>query len=148
MAARGRERGFVTSQDLLQGLAVEDPSTEQVEGFLTNVQGYLRKEASEGGGEETSGIRRGRDDLPAPDPVRLYLKEIGRVPLLRAAQEVDLAMRMEAGGFAAELLASIDSSNRVDRKRLRLVVHSVLRIREHQLDPKNKLQSGASASRS
>jgi RNA polymerase primary sigma factor len=51
-------------------------------------------------------------------------------------------MRMEAGGFAAELLASIDSSNRVDRKRLRLVVHSVLRIREHQLDPRNKLQSG------
>ena len=98
-------------------------------------------EASEGG-EEPRGIRRGGDDLPAPDPVRLYLKEIGKVPLLTAAQEVDLAMRMEAGGFAAELLASIDSSNRVDPKRLRLVVHSVLRIREHQLDPKNKLQSG------
>jgi RNA polymerase primary sigma factor len=151
MAARGRERGLVTSRDLLQGLAVEDPSTEQVEGFLTNVQGYIRKEgvevleipweASEGG-EEPRGMRRGRDDLPAPDPVRLYLKEIGKVPLLTAAQEVDLAMRMEAGGFAAELLASIGSSNRVDPKRLRLVVHSVLRIREHQLDPKNKLQSG------
>jgi RNA polymerase primary sigma factor len=130
---------------------VEDPSTEQVEGFLTNVQGYLRKEgvevleipweASEGG-EEPREMRRGRDELPAPDPVRLYLKEIGRVPLLTAAQEVDLAMRMEAGGFAAELLASIDSSNRVDPKRLRLVVHSVLRIREHQLDPRNKLRSG------
>jgi RNA polymerase primary sigma factor len=132
----------VTSQDLLQGLGVEDPSTEQVEGSLTNVQGYLRKEASEGGGEEPRGIRRGRDDLPAPDPVRLYLNEVGRVPLLTAAQEVDLAMRMEAGGFAAELLASIDSSNTVDRKRLRVVVHSVLGIREHQLDPNNKLRSG------
>ena len=119
--------------------------------FLTNGQGYLRKEgvevleipwgASEGG-EEPRGMRRGRDELPAPDPVRLYPKEIGRVPLLTAAQEVDLAMRMEAGGFAAELLASIDSSNRVDPKRLRLVVHSVLRIREHQLDPKNKLSRG------
>ena len=132
----------MTSQDLLQGLGVEDPSTEQVEGSLTAVQGYLRKEASEGGGEEPRAIRRGRDDLPAPDPVRLYLKEIGRVPLLTAAQEVDLAMRMEAGGFAAELLASIDSSNRVDRERLRLVVHSVLRNREHQLDSRNNLQSG------
>ena len=132
----------MTSQDLLQGLGVEDPSTEQVEGSLTAVQGYLRKEASEGGGEEPRAIRRGRDDLPAPDPVRLYLKEIGRVPLLTAAQEVDLAMRVEAGGFAAELLASTDSSNRVDRKRLRLVVHSVLRIREHQLDSTNNLPSG------
>ena len=133
----------MTSPDLLQGLRVEDPSTEQVEGPATDVQGSLRKEgSSEEGGEEPRGIRRGRDDLPAPDPVRQYLKDIGRVPLLTAAQEVDLAMRMEAGGFAAELLASIDSSNRVDPKRLRHVVHSVLRIREHQLDPKNKLQSG------
>ena len=132
----------MTSPDLLQGLGVEDPSTEQVEGPATNVQGSLREEASEEGGEEPRGIRRGRDDLPAPDPVRQYLKEVGRVPLLTAAQEVDLAMRMEAGGFAAELLASIDSLNRVDRKRLRVVVHSVLRIREHQLDPRNKLQSG------
>jgi RNA polymerase primary sigma factor len=142
MAARGRERGFVTSKDLFQGLGVEDPSTEQVAGFLTNVQGYQRKEASEGEGEEPRGIRRGRDDLPAPDPVRLYLEEIGRVPLLTAAQEVDLAMRIEAGGCAAELLASIDSSNRVDRERLRLVVHSVLRIRKHQLDSMNNLQWG------
>jgi RNA polymerase primary sigma factor len=142
MAARGRERGFVTSKDLFQGLGVEDPSTEQVAGSLTDVQGYLRKQASEGEGEEPRGIRRGRDDLTAPDPVRLYLKEIGRVPLLTAAQEVDLAMRMEAGGFATELLASTDTSNRVNRKRLRLVVHSVLRIREHQLDSMNNLQSG------
>ena len=49
---------------------------------------------------------------------------------------------MEAGGFAAELLASIDSSNRVDLKRFRLVVHSVALIREHQLDSKRKLQHG------
>jgi RNA polymerase primary sigma factor len=51
-------------------------------------------------------------------------------------------MRVEAGGFAAGLLASIDPSKRVDEKRFRLVVHSVVRIREHQLDPKRKLQHG------
>jgi RNA polymerase primary sigma factor len=72
----------------------------------------------------------------------MYLKDVGRVPLLTAAQEVDLAMRVEAGGFAAELLASIDSSNKVDQKRFRLVVHSVALIREHQLDSKRKLQHG------
>jgi len=152
ISARGQERGFVTSQELLQGLPMEDLSREQVEGFLMDVQEYLGKEGievleipgqeSEGEGEEPRGIPRGRDEVPANDPVRMYLKDIGRVPLLTAAQEVDLAMRVEAGGFAAELLASIDSSNRVDQKRFRLVVHSVVLIREHQLDAKRKLQHG------
>jgi RNA polymerase primary sigma factor len=152
ISARGQERGFVTSQELLQGLPMEDLSREQVEGFLMDVQEYLRKEGievleipgeeSEGEGEEPRGIARGRDDVPANDPVRMYLKDIGRVPLLTAAQEVDLAMRVEAGGFAAELLASIDSSNRVEQKRFRLVVHSVVLIREHQLDSTRKLQHG------
>ena len=34
----GQERGFVTSQELLQGLPTEDLSREQVEGFLMDVQ--------------------------------------------------------------------------------------------------------------
>lgn len=42
------------------------------------------------------------------DPVRMYLKEIGRVPLLTGAQEVTLAQRMEAGLQAAERLESDD----------------------------------------
>ena len=36
------------------------------------------------------------------DPVRLYLKEIGKVPLLTAEEELDLAMRMEAGDIEAK----------------------------------------------
>jgi RNA polymerase primary sigma factor len=42
---------------------------------------------------------------PATDLVRHYLREIGRVPLLTAVQEVELARRIEAGVFAAEKLA-------------------------------------------
>src|SRR6266508_3273026 len=150
IAAHGRERGFVTSTDLLQGLSAEDLSSEQVEAFLMDVQEYLRqegievleirREASENEVGKPRGIRRGRDEVFANDPVRLYLNEIAKVRLLTAAQEVDLATRMEAGGFAAEMLGAIGPSNGIDEERFRLVVCSVLRIRKHQLDPKGKLR--------
>jgi RNA polymerase primary sigma factor len=150
IAAQGRERGFVSSRDLLQGLSVEDLGPEQVESFLMDVQEYLRqegievleirREASEDEVAKPRGIRQGRDEVSVNDPVRLYLKEIGKVRLLTAAQEVDLAMRMEAGDFAAEVFGAIDSSTGIDQERFRLVVHSVVRIREHQLDPKRKLR--------
>jgi RNA polymerase primary sigma factor len=41
------------------------------------------------------------------DSVRLYLREIGRVPLLNAAEEVSIAKRIEAGAFAASRLADL-----------------------------------------
>src|SRR6266508_4527268 len=150
IAAQGRERGFVTSRDVVQGLSLEDLSPEQVEAFLVDVQEYLRqegievfetrREASEDEVGKPRGIRRGRDEVSANDPVRLYLNEIAKVRLLTAAQQVHLAMRMEAGRFAGQVLAAIHSSNGIDEERFRLVVHSVVRIREHQLDPKRKLR--------
>jgi RNA polymerase primary sigma factor len=100
----------------------------------------IRREASEDDVGKPRGIRQGRDEVFVHDPVRLYLKEIGKVRLLTAVKEVDLAMRMEAGDFAAEVLASIDSSAGIDEERFRLVVRSVVRIREHQLDPNRKLR--------
>ena len=58
------------------------------------------------------------------DPVRMYLKEIGRVSLLKAAEEVALAKRIEAGEEPAERLAELEASGEleelemVDRKML------------------------------
>src|SRR6266702_7841829 len=77
---------------------------------------------------------------PTYDPVRMYLREIGTVPLLTAAQEVDLGMRIEAGGAAADLLVSMAASNKIDQKQFRRVVGSVVGIREDQLDPKKRLR--------
>jgi RNA polymerase primary sigma factor len=41
------------------------------------------------------------------DPVRMYLKEIGRVPLLTGPEEVEYSRRIETGGFAATRLADL-----------------------------------------
>jgi RNA polymerase primary sigma factor len=152
IAAKGRERGFVTSEDVLDGLPEMQLNPEQIEEFLAHVEQVLREEGIEvidvpgedaDDGVETDGARRRRREelikSPASDPVRMYLKEISRAPLLTAAHEVDLAMRIEAGGLAGELLASLALSGRVDRKRFRVVVDSVIRIRDHQLDPEKGL---------
>ena len=50
------------------------------------------------------------------DPVKDYLKQIGKVPLLNAAEEVELAMRIEAGLFAEEKLGSM--TDKVKRTQL------------------------------
>jgi len=51
------------------------------------------------------------------DPVRMYLKEIGKVPLLTAEEEIELAMKMEAGGEDGE-----EAKKRLAEANLRLVV--------------------------
>ncbi|MDX6257637.1 MAG: polymerase primary sigma factor, partial [Frankiales bacterium] len=60
--------------------------------------------------EEAPVSRREAEELalkaPTNDPVRMYLKEIGKVPLLTAEEEVDLAKRIEAGLFSSEKLAT------------------------------------------
>ena len=112
ITARGRERGFVTSEDLLESVPVDDFTPEQVEEFLTQVQEHLTNEGIEVievPGEETDAATQVRievDLLKAPtnDPVRMYLKEIGKVPLLTGEQEVSLARRIESGLAAAEPL--------------------------------------------
>ncbi|MEV1077467.1 RNA polymerase sigma factor [Streptomyces sp. NPDC050211] len=66
---------------------------------------------------------RGRADTsgPSSDLFRQYLREIGRIPLLTAAEEVELARRVEAGLFAEEKLASasdLDSQLALDLDKL------------------------------
>src|SRR5208282_5339359 len=65
------------------------------------------------------------EDLPAAqvavagatsDPVKDYLKQIGKVPLLNAEQEVELAKRIEAGLFAEEKLADNRDALRPDTR--------------------------------
>jgi RNA polymerase primary sigma factor len=54
-----------------------------------------------------------RGSAGSSDPVRMYLKEIGRVPLLTGAEEVEYSRRVESGGFAAIRLADLAASGQL-----------------------------------
>ena len=49
------------------------------------------------------------DGVSVEDPVRMYLKEIGKVPLLSAEEEIELAQKMETGNVAAEKIQILKS---------------------------------------
>jgi RNA polymerase primary sigma factor len=89
------------------------------------------------------------EDLPAAqvavagatsDPVKDYLKQIGKVPLLNAEQEVELAKRIEAGLFADEKLAENGSSLRPEtRLDLEWIADDGRRAKNHLLEANLRL---------
>ena len=74
--------------------------------------GLLREE----GGEEYDDALN-TDGIAIDDPVKVYLKEIGRVPLLTPEEEIDLALKIQAGGPDGE-----KAKQRLSEANLRLVV--------------------------
>jgi RNA polymerase primary sigma factor len=74
------------------------------------------------------------------DPVKDYLKQIGRISLLTAAQEVELAQRIEAGLFAAEQLTADGEKLPVDvRAELEWITEDGLRAKNHLLEANLRL---------
>ncbi|MGG5172831.1 RNA polymerase sigma factor [Pseudarthrobacter sp. J1738] len=74
------------------------------------------------------------------DPVKDYLKQIGKVALLNAEQEVDLALRIEAGLFADEKLHADQGTMDPKLKReLEFVVHDGKRAKNHLLEANLRL---------
>ena len=84
-----------------------------------------------------------RDQPPAPvmltgDPVRMYLKEIGKVDLLSASEEIDLAMKIEAGLEATRRLDEAEASGEtLQRSEMRRLT----RVEQVGLDAKQRLIS-------
>ncbi len=89
------------------------------------------------------------DDLPAAqvasagataDPVKDYLKQIGKVPLLNAEQEVELAKRIEAGLFAEEKLAEgMDGGEPAARLDMEWIAEDGRRAKNHLLEANLRL---------
>jgi RNA polymerase primary sigma factor len=91
-AARSTDTGEPTAEDLA--------ATEPPEGVVTE-EGFVYSEDDDSDEPEQQVVVAGA----TADPVKDYLKQIGKVPLLNAEQEVELAKRIEAGLFAEEKLA-------------------------------------------
>jgi RNA polymerase primary sigma factor len=96
--------------------------------------------------EESEALRQARKDAEmtaSADSVRAYLKQIGKVALLNAEEEVDLAKRIEAGLYAAERLRQADESSEklaMQMKRdLRWIVRDGERAKNHLLEANLRL---------
>jgi RNA polymerase primary sigma factor len=111
----GQEKGFLTYDEIVAGLEEVDLTKEQIEDFYTYLIDHS-VELMEGekfkhppheqpalAEEETQkGPKLDLTVEPSLDSLRLYLREIGKVPLLTADQEVYLAKRIERGEMAAK----------------------------------------------
>ena len=108
------------------------------------------KISPDGGGEDEEIVVFGDDDedLPAAqvtvagataDPVKDYLKQIGKVALLNAEQEVELAKRIEAGLFAEEKLADRENLPTDARIDLEWIAEDGTRAKNHLLEANLRL---------
>ncbi|MEP6597972.1 MAG: RNA polymerase sigma factor [Actinomycetota bacterium] len=96
--------------------------------------------------EESEALRQARKDAEmtaSADSVRAYLKQIGKVALLNAEEEVDLAKRIEAGLYGAERLRQLDESGKKlalqGKRDLRWIVRDGERAKNHLLEANLRL---------
>jgi RNA polymerase primary sigma factor len=111
----GQEKGFLSYDEIVTGLEDVELTKEQIEDFYTYlidhgielVEGEQHKhppheQPALAEDEKTAAPKLDLTVEPSLDSLRLYLREIGKVPLLTADQEVYLAKRIERGDMAAK----------------------------------------------
>ncbi|MBW8384389.1 MAG: RNA polymerase sigma factor RpoD [Youngiibacter sp.] len=102
---RGRKSGTLTEKEVLDELQEIDLNPEQIDKIYETLEGFsieIMGDISDADAEETEVDLTVPEGIAIDDPVRMYLKEIGKVPLLSSEQEVELAKRIEQGDEQAK----------------------------------------------
>jgi RNA polymerase primary sigma factor len=153
----GRQKSYVTIDDILSFFPEAEQDTDQLEeafaALLSAGIPYLDEAPVSGPSDEDlieeeeneEDVRRelSVDDnylanIDTDDTIGLYLKEVGRVPLLTAEEEVELAQRIERGRLAREELARGNVSPR-RRQELQALIEDGWAAREHLITANSRL---------
>ena len=136
LLSKGQSRGVLTQDEIGESLQALNLTPEQMDHFYAlldelnvdvvdgpSAENLRDMEDEDSTDEKEESLEKDAElagKTPTNDPVRMYLKEIGKVPLLTAAEEVDLAMKIEAGEEASAVLREKgDKLSREELRRLR-----------------------------
>lgn len=151
----GRQKTYVTIDDILQFFPEAEQDVEQLEETFAALMSagiaYIEDEIAHEepsdeelitADEDTSEVKAASTDdlenIDTDDTIGLYLKEVSRVPLLNAEEEVELAQRIERGRMAREELAKGNVNNR-RRQELRKLIEDGWAAREHLITANSRL---------
>ncbi|HQT92552.1 MAG TPA: sigma-70 factor domain-containing protein, partial [Candidatus Kryptobacter bacterium] len=108
LITQGQDKGFLTLDDIADALQEADLTTEQIEEVYSRIADtgidIVEHDETEDALEEPPEVVEHveRPAAATDDSLRMYLRDIGRIPLLSAAEEVSLAKRMERGDMEAK----------------------------------------------
>jgi RNA polymerase primary sigma factor len=148
----GRSQGYVTYDDVMEAIPEAELNIEQLEDALAAlieqgieisdveleepiVEDKQKKEAPTASVTSEANLAA----IDVDDSISLYLREIGRIPLLTAEQEVSLAKRMEAGRAAKRHLSKDGNFDAQKRWELRELVRDGQAAQEHLIKANSRL---------
>jgi RNA polymerase primary sigma factor len=135
----GQERGYVTSDEIMALVEEFDMTMEEIEDlysqlFDQSIEIYEQSPVTQGVLEPTEPTLDLSIQTVTHDPLRLYLKEAGEIPLLTKNEEIELAKRIEAGDKR--------SKDRMIQSNLRLVISIAKNYYTQDMDLLDLIQEG------